>query len=760
MKTRLLALCCSVCVLAMSAPAADINKVTSFTGSAADFVGGGGNWGNNKLQIGLNATSQTFIINSGTLQDGPTSGGISLNVLGTSNTFTLTGSSTQLLINNTKNSNNGGIGNGTFHLLGITNSMNVLAGARVMMKGWNGFDGTGNTLTVDGAGSTASFSADGNDGVGDSTWQDRYTTDRINIQNGGAVYAYGTGFANFAANAGAGNYAISVNGAGGRSVVGFTAYDWTGTAGAGTVHAFNGGALEQIGLSSFLINPNDSRDLRSKFFVDGGVVSYKDASGVQMNESKAGTASGFTYAGNNALRLNNSTATDTGSYTLANNLGSKNYTRLEMINGTSSAAQHINVDGNYGGSLLFDSTVATIANGLTLTGAVQITATGAASTLTGVIDGDGSLEKCGAGNLTLASLNTFTGQLTVAEGVLSVGSVNNSGASGVLGNSASSVILGSSSQTGTLEYTGVTTASTKPFTMATGGTGAFQIDAAGTSLTLSGLITGTGGIMKTGAGTLRLTAGNTYSGTTQVNAGDLIISGAQTGNGPVVINGGKLTLANALGTSSVAVNGGTLDLNGQGLAIGSFSGSGGLISTGVSGPVMLTVDQSPGLATFSGIISDGSGTVSFTKNGSGSLTLSGNNTYTGATVVNAGNLILSGAPTGNRSVHVNSGGTLTVASSTALGGSGSVAVNTGGRLDLNGINVSVGSIGGTAGLINSGVAGPITLTVSGSDAATFAGTIQNGSGTIALVKTGSGTQTLSGTNTYTGATTVSAGVLA
>ena len=147
--------------------AADINKTTSFTGDAATFVGGGGNWGNNRLQIG--GTSQTFIINSGTLQDGPTSGSVSLNLLNSGNTVTFTGSSTHLIVSNSRNWGSGGTSNGSFHLLGSSNTLNILAGATFTANGWNGFDGTNNTINIDGAGSIANWSADNNDGFGVTT---------------------------------------------------------------------------------------------------------------------------------------------------------------------------------------------------------------------------------------------------------------------------------------------------------------------------------------------------------------------------------------------------------------------------------------------------------------------------------------------------------------------------------------------------------------------------------------------------------------
>src|SRR6185369_4145619 len=112
-----------------------------------------------------------------------------------------------------------------------------------------------------------------------------------------------------------------------------------------------------------------------------------------------------------------------------------------------------------------------------------------------------ALIKTGAGTLTLSGTNTFTGQLSVLAGTLAIGTINNASANGVLGNSANSVVLGNSGGvTGTLEYTGSTASSTKKFTMATGGTGVFQVDTSGTNLTLSGVIDGSGAMNKTGAG--------------------------------------------------------------------------------------------------------------------------------------------------------------------------------------------------------------------------------------------------------------------
>lgn len=150
-----------------------------------------------------------------------------------------------------------------------------------------------------------------------------------------------------------------------------------------------------------------------------------------------------------------------------------------------------------------------------------------ASLISTPIKGVGSVMVSGPGTLELSGLSQFTGQLTVAAGTLKVATVNSANADGPLGNSDLAVILGASGgSTGTLQFTGPTTTSTKNFTLAAGGTGAFQIDNAGTTLTLGGAISGAGSLRKAGYGPLSLAGATTYSGDTTVVAGTLSVSTA------------------------------------------------------------------------------------------------------------------------------------------------------------------------------------------------------------------------------------------
>src|SRR5881296_2105735 len=242
---------------------------------------------------------------------------------------------------------------------------------------------------------------------------------------------------------------------------------------------------------------------------------------------------------------------------------------------------------------------------------------------------------------------------------------------------------------------------------------------AATTLTISGVITGAGGLTKSGSGTVTLSAANTYTGVTTINVGTIAIAAdAGLGAAPGAPTAGKLTFG-----------GGTLRTT----ASFTVAANRGIALTGAG-----TISTDPGTTlTYGGIIA---GASPLTKAGTGTLIVSGANTYTGATAISAGTLQL--------------GATNAVPSGSA------VTVSGGAIFDLRGFSDAIGSLAG-AGTVTSGAAGAVTLTAGGNNGSTtFSGVIQNGSATVAVTKVGTGTLTLSGTNTYTGVTTINAGTIA
>lgn len=192
-----------------------------------------------------------------------------------------------------------------------------------------------------------------------------------------------------------------------------------------------------------------------------------------------------------------------------------------------------------------------------------------ADTLGGGIDAQitGGLTKSGLGTLVLTGNNSFTGGTTLAGGTLSVASNSH------LGDASSSLTFNG----GMLQVTGTTfTSTTRPITMGVNG-GGFDIAASGNTFTVSQAIGGTGGLTKSGPGTLVLTGNNSYSGGTTINSGFLQIGNGGTtgslGTGTVVNNSvmtihrsDDVTLANNInGSGGIIKRGaGTLTLSGTG----------------------------------------------------------------------------------------------------------------------------------------------------------------------------------------------------
>ena len=153
------------------------------------------------------------------------------------------------------------------------------------------------------------------------------------------------------------------------------------------------------------------------------------------------------------------------------------------------------------------------------------------NTITGTINGSGGVVKSGAGMLTLAANNFYSGGTTISNGTLAITADPNLGAAGGPLNFAG----------GTLAVTsaGIFTLANRPVQLAAGG-GTLSL---ANTLTVSNIIAGPGALTLGGGGTLILTASNTYAGATTVNGGLLQIdNGSATGStaSGLFLNGGSL----------------------------------------------------------------------------------------------------------------------------------------------------------------------------------------------------------------------------
>lgn len=136
-------------------------------------------------------------------------------------------------------------------------------------------------------------------------------------------------------------------------------------------------------------------------------------------------------------------------------------------------------------------------------------------------------------------------------------------------------------------------------------------------------------------------------------------------------------------TTALSLSGGSLDLNGFNQTVASLAGTGGSITNSAATQATLTLNPASGSTTFAGSIANGASAVSLVKNGAGTQILTGANTFTGATTVNAGTLLVNGSGS--------LAGTVTVNNAGVFGGTGTV----GGIIANSGGHVAPGASVGT-----------------------------------------------------------------
>jgi fibronectin-binding autotransporter adhesin len=530
---------------------------------------------------------------------------------------------------------------------------------------------------------------------------------------------------------------------------------------SGTIAPFSGNmnigsATAAANLNSFILNGS------------GGTILTSDTGGVARTVtifagiSETGGARGLTFAGSGTTVLSGSNAY-TGTTTLAGGALS--------LGGTSALAGGGNLTFSggtlqYGSNNTLDYSSRIVSSG----SAIAIDTNSQAVTWAGNVasTNTGGLTKLGSGTLTLSGSNAYTGATTIAGGVLALGGTNALAGGGNVTFSGGTLVYSANNRT---DLSGRIVSSGS----------AIAIDTAGQNVAWGSTLanTNTGGLTKTGTGTLTLSASNAFTGTVTVNNGNfvdgqLIVNHAAAlgGGTQVTVTSGGLVLGSGITTGS----GKTITVGG----LGGSTAAGGLSVSSGTGTWEGTVTMSGGRLGYNGgslVITGSVGGGSLTLSGYGdtnvnsganSLTLAGPAGYSGATVILRGRLRIGADNT------LPVGTTLDVYN---FANSGAAQAAT---FDLNGFNQTVAGLtstgnnglGGFANgyVTNSAGGAAKTFTVDQATSGTYTGLI---TGNLAFTKSGAGNLTLvplfvttsgsnlfvSGTNTFTGDTRVNGGTL-
>ena len=612
---------------------------------------------------------------------------------------------------------------------------------------------------IDSANSTfVTYGASGKTGFSDAA-----TVSTATLNNGTEIFSGTTGY-------GAVNvWAAKVNGnnttAGDALTIGSGGLILNGgnssfnpTVAFGSAHAYIGG----FGSSSIGLNGNMTGTGGVTFFGPNGVSVLNGTSGALNITGGITVVSNLTF---NYQGTSTNVFPSTNTLTITKS-GQLNLTRVNEGNG---GQTFLSLSGEGAITSGAASTQTFKLDGGTNTGTTEFT-----GTISGAFT---AFMKSGATTQILSGANTYGGTTTVNGGTLKIDAnaggslLSTSGltlgggtfallgkASVVTAQTLGAVTLNNSGYSSTLAVDGGTSTST------TLNLGAITASTAGTALNISTANGAT--VTTTQANTVNLlNARITLNGSDFAlgNGGASAISAAST---TALATTAGTDTNNSLATDNVTLASGSHTTNslkitttttGQSLAIGSGNTliltSGGLLATGaqdysITGGTLksntatnsdLIVHQyGNGTLTIGSVIANGNGASTLTKAGTGVLTLTGTNTYTGSTYITAGTLSVSA---NNQLGAITSGQTVNLSNASTL-----QATNTF-TMDNSGSNKRAVALGSGGGVLD--VTGANTLTISG---------VVSGAGNLTKINTG--TLSFTGTNTYTGATNITGGTLA
>lgn len=397
------------------------------------------------------------------------------------------------------------------------------------------------------------------------------------------------------------------------------------------------------------------------------------------------------------------------------------------------------------------------------------------------ITGTTGITKSGGGTLALTSANDFTGGVTITAGTVSVdgagrlgnGAISLNGAGATLLNvgasavvmSANAVVVGANGGTIDAGAAGLTLgALTSSGLLTKAGAGSLTVGTV-TSSVGSGFVVGAGDlVLGQAAGVVKICANSSLTGNLVLAGGirlDVNDGGVVSGAGSIKVAANGTLISNTSGNVGGAISA-PIVLNSAGLAFakGTWTGTAYAPSTTFGTTVGGTTGGALSLYSLSGDADVDLSNNSTTGGGAGTLTLTGASTYSGNTTINAN------TPTAPAvSVVLGVDNALPVTTGLIVGTKTGVGVPV---LDLNGKSQQLAYLADGAAVTaakylrivnNSVTSSVLTLGGSVSPGTAFSGNIADGVGAIALVKTGSNTQTLSGYGAYSGGVTVTGGTL-
>lgn len=434
---------------------------------------------------------------------------------------------------------------GRFNQIIITNGGSISGATTVV--GNSG--GDGNKITVTGTGSSWTNNADMFIGIDASS-------NTILINQGAAMYGDRVVISSNSATV---NNMLVISNAGSifRATSAIVGSNALGNGTSGVILITDRGTLEANSITNGLFGTGNITNINGVFqfttaapsimtnaggtiFLTNGVISYRDVANAPVLITN--NVSRISMFGSNTFMLNNSTNAILSSYTFTNGFGATNFAHLELVNGNT-RWQATNTLIGATGTMIVSNTAASTFGTITNAGTIMIAGDG--TTLTN----EGNLILIGNGAGSEGALVNLVGTNTVSGPILL-------GGNSTIGSDDGKLIL-----------KGTLTNNTSLVIVTNAGTSTVEIDS---------LISGTGGIVHSGNGTLSLASSNSFSGNITNTSGTIsidqtyAISGL---TGSTVLNGGTL-LFNVSATNTTAgviLNGGTIQETDTNLSLGALT---------------------------------------------------------------------------------------------------------------------------------------------------------------------------------------------